>query len=45
MLLGYNFEPTPNIRALGTAGSVMNKGLSINGCSHRKTQFDETKPD
>ena len=31
MLLGYNFKPR-----LGTAGSVMNIGSSINGCSHTK---------
>ena len=36
MLLEYSFEPRPNIRALGTAGSVMNIVLSINGCSHTK---------
>ena len=36
MLLEYSLEPRPNIRALGTAGSVMNIVLSINGCSHTK---------
>ena len=45
MLLGYSFEPRTIIRALGTAGSVMNIVLSINGCSHTKTQFDERKQD
>ena len=38
MLLGYNFKPR-----LGTAGSVMNIGLSINGRLHTKTQFNERK--
>lgn len=45
IFLGYSFEPRPNIRSLGTTGSVMNIGLSINGCSRTKTQFDERKPD
>ena len=27
MLLGYGFEPRPNIRALGLAGSVMAIGF------------------
>ena len=36
MLLGYIFEPWLNICALGTAGSVMNIGSTINGCSHTK---------
>ena len=36
MLLGYNFEPRPNSRALGTAGSVVTLGLSINVCSYSK---------
>ena len=27
MLLGYSFEPWPNSRALGTAGSVMTIGV------------------
>lgn len=40
MLLGYNFEPRPNIHTLGTAGSVMYIAL-INRCMHSKTQFDE----
>ena len=43
MLLAYSFEPRPNSRALGTAGSVMTIGLSINGFSHAKNQFDERK--
>ena len=34
MLLGYSFEPRPTTRALGTAGSVMTIGSSINGRSH-----------
>ena len=38
MLLGYNFEPGPNINALGTAGSVMNMA-SMKGCTHSKTQL------
>ena len=33
MLLGYSLEPRPYSRALGTAGSVMTIGLSINWCS------------
>ena len=36
MLLGYSFEPRPNKRVIGTAGSVMTIGLSIKGCSHSK---------
>ena len=44
MLLGYSFEPRP--RALGTAGSVMTIGLSMNRCLHsKKNQFDERKQD
>ena len=31
----------PNSRALGTTGSVMTIGLSINECSHLKNQFDK----
>ena len=34
MLLGYSFEPRP--RALGTVGSVMTIGLSMNICLHSK---------
>ena len=45
MLLRYSFEPRPYRRALGTAGSVMTIGLSINGCSHSKNQLDEIKQD
>ena len=45
MLLGYSFEPRPYSSALGTAGSVMTVGLSINGCSHSKNQFDERELD
>ena len=45
MLLGYSFKAGPNIPALGTAGSVMNIVLSINGYTHTKTQFDKRKPD
>ena len=45
MLLGYSFEPRPYSRALGTAGSVMTIGLSINGCSHSKNQFDDRELD
>ena len=41
LLLGYSFKPRPNIRALGTAGSVMTTRLTINGCSHSKNLFDE----
>ena len=37
-LLGYS-------RALGTAGSIMTIGLSINACWHSKSQFDEIKRD
>ena len=36
MLLGYNFEPRNNSRVLGTAGSVVALGLSINVCSYSK---------
>ena len=36
MLLGYCFEPRPNIGLLSTAGSDMTIGLLINGCSHSK---------
>ena len=36
MLLGYSFEPRPNNRVIGTAGSVMTISLSIKGCSHSK---------
>ena len=39
MLLGYSLEPRPNSHALGTVGSVMTIGLSINRCSHSKNQF------
>ena len=41
MLLRYSFEPMPNSPALGTTGSVMTIGLSINECSHSKNQFDK----
>ena len=41
MLLRYSFEPMPNSRALGTTGSVITVGLSINECSHSKNQFDK----
>ena len=39
------FEARPNSRALRPAGSVMTIGLSINGFSHAKNQFDERKQD
>ena len=45
MLLGYSFKTRPNSRALGIAGSVMTIGLSINGCSHSKNQFDGREQD
>ena len=45
LLLKYSFQSRPNIRALGTGGSVMTFGLSINGCSPSKNQFDEKKHD
>ena len=45
MLLGYSLKPRPNSRALGMAGSVMTIGLSINGGSYSKNQFDEGKRD
>ena len=45
MLLGRNFEPRRERRVRGTAGSVMTVRLSINGCSHSKSQFDEIKQD
>ena len=37
--------PGLQIAALGTAGSVMTSGLSLNGCSHSKNQFEERKQD
>jgi len=43
MLLGYSFEPRPNSRALGTAGSVMLRDLSIKGCSHWKKKSSTKK--
>ena len=45
MLQGYSFEPRPNSSLLGMVGSVLTIGLSINGCSHSKKQFDERKLD
>ena len=45
MSLGYILKPRLNIRALGTVGSVVNTGSSLNGCSHTKTQFDAKKQD
>ena len=36
ILLRYSLEPRPNNLVIGTAGSVMTIGLSINGCSHSK---------
>ena len=36
ILLGYSFEPRTNSRALGTAGSVILRDLSIKRCSHSK---------
>ena len=45
IFLGYSFKPRPNSRALGIAGSVMTNGLSVNGCSHSKNQFDGTEQD
>ena len=44
-LLGYSLEPRPERRVRGTAGSVMTVRLSVNGCSHTKSQFDEFKQD
>ena len=44
-LLGRNFEPRRERRVRATAGSVMTVRLSINGCSHSKSQFDEIKKD
>ena len=35
-LLGYSFEPRPSSLALGSMGSVITIGLSINGCLHLK---------
>ena len=40
LLLGSRFEPRPNSRALGSAGSVITDGLSTNGCSHSENKFD-----
>ena len=45
LLLGYSFEPRTNSRVLSAAGSVMTIGLSINGSSYSKNQFDEGKRD
>ena len=45
LLLGSRFEPRPNSRALGPAGSVINIGLSTNGCSHSENKFDHTEHD
>ena len=46
MLLGYFFGLGPNIRALGTTGSLMTiLGLLINRCTHSKDQFEESKQD
>ena len=46
MLLGfYSFEPRPNSRVLGTVGSVMTIGLSLNRCSQSNKTFDERKQD
>ena len=42
-VLGYSFKPRPNSRALVTAVLSINIGLSIDGYSHSKTQFDERK--
>ena len=39
------FEPRRNSRALGTAGSIMTIGVSINRCWHSKNWFDEIKQD
>ena len=44
-LLGYSLEPRPERRVRGTAGSVMTARLSVNGCSHTKSQFDQFKQD
>ena len=40
-LLGYSFEPRPNSLALGTVGSVMTIGLSINRCSYTTIDWRE----
>ena len=45
MLLGPNFEPRRERRVRGPAGSVMTVRLSVNGCSHSKSQFDKIKQD
>ena len=39
------FELRGYSRALGTAGSIMTIGLSINACWHSKSQFHEIKRD
>ena len=44
-LVGYSLEPRPERRVRGTAGSVMTVRLSVNGCSHTKSQFDQFKQD
>ena len=43
MLLGYSFEPRTNSRALGTAGSVILRDLSIKRCSHSKKKVWQKK--
>jgi len=45
MLLGCSLEPRPNSHALGTVGSVMTIGLTINRCSHSKNQFNQREQD
>ena len=44
-LLGYSLEPRSERRVRGTAGSVMTVRLSVNRCSHTKSQYDEFKQD
>ena len=44
-LIGYSLEPRPERRVRGIAGSVMTVRLSVNGCSHTKSQFDQFKQD
>ena len=41
LVLGYSFEPRPESPALGTTGSVVTSGLSINGCSHPENRYND----
>ena len=45
LLLGSRFEPRPNSRTLGSAGSVITIGLSTNGSSHSENKLDHREQD